>query len=194
MPLYCTADEVKTLNQDPDMDDAVLDLLIAPVCEGIDTYCRQSFEAVEASRLYDYAKARELRLREPLLELDEVTTNAGQTFDANDFILEPYSGPPFYKLKLKANQLFNWSGSAEQAITVTGTWGWSATVPAGVKTAAILWVSDLYATADTRGLTSIGGGGIKAALKQLKDGPSDDVKPFLAGHISIRIEALSNDA
>ncbi len=191
MPLYCTAEEVKVLNQDPDMDEAVLDLLIAPVCEAIDTYCRQSFAAIEASRLYDYTRARELRLREPLLTLDEVTTNAGQTFAAEDVILEPYSGPPYYRLRLKDTQLFNYQGSAEQAITVTGTWGWSVSVPAGIKTAAIFWVSDLYATADSRGLTSAEGGGIKAALKQLKEGPPDDCLPFLAGHVNVRIEALA---
>lgn len=192
-PAYCTVEEVKAFNQDTEMVDAILDLLIPAVSEAINTHCRRSFHPVAAARLYDGLYAREIRLREPLLTLEQVTTNAGQTFTANDFILEPYSGPPYHNLKLKQSAGFlNWSGTAKQAITVSAEWGGYAEVPASVKLAAIMWVSDLYATADVRGLTSVGGGGVKAAIKALGAGPPEDVKPLLAGHISIRIEALGH--
>lgn len=191
-PLYCTAEEVKAFNQDTEMVDAILDLLIPAVSDAINRHCRTSFQPIAAARPYDYAFAREVRLREPLLTLEEVATNAGQIFTANDFIFEPYSGPPFHKLRLKRSVgLFNWAGSVEQAITVVGEWGWFVEPPSGVKLGTILWVSDLYATADVRGLSSVGGGGIKAAIRQLGEEPPDDVKAVLPAPI-VRIEALGN--
>lgn len=178
---YCTSGDVKVYTREHNnMDEFLLDLLIPAVTAGIDRFCRQTFTAATATEVYDYKEPAYLRLRKALVSLTSVTTNSGQTLAANKFVLEPRSGPPYYSLRfVSSSDVFLWTGSSYSAISVTGSWARSATVPADIKLAACMWVAEIYALADTAGLKSMKGGGIDAQLKELTAKPPDSVQGWL---------------
>ena len=98
---YCTVKEVREFNQDPDMDAGVLRLLVDPIAQAIDKYCRRTFDTATASRSYDMHDTKSIRLRDDLISLTSVTTNAGQTFTSAELTLRPKAGPPFARIEFK---------------------------------------------------------------------------------------------
>lgn len=189
---YCTAVDVKSYNRDPDMDDLLLAILIPAVDAAIDKWCRRTFEvSANESRLYDAVDPYEILLRDDLVSIDSVVTNGGDSYVTADLVLWPKSGPPYRKITLAdPSDTFSWTSTRVNANTVTGTWGYASTLPAMVKLAAIIWVSDLYATSDSRGISSISAGGIKTATKFLTDKPPDEVVALLPSP-RVRIDALA---
>lgn len=186
--MYCTSASVKQALSDQDMSDTVLALLIPAVCSGIDKYCHRTFEPVTETRAYDLEDTRIVRLRDDLVSITSVTTNAEQTFTAADFLLEPRSGPPYRWLKLKVGKTFYYSGTTEEAISITGAWGYKATVPTEVTLAAKLWAGILYNQMDVLGFESVNGGELSAKLVPLTDAPPAQILALISPlrHISIR--------
>jgi len=189
---YCTSSDVKEFNGDPDMNDFVLNIVIGAVDQGIDQWCRRTFVVSPAdSRLYDAVDTEEIVLIHDMVSVDSVVTNGGDTYLTADLVLLPASGPPYRRIRLadRTNR-FTWTGTETNAYTVTGTWGYKATTPTQVKLASIMWVSDIMATSDSRGVSSISAGGIKTTSKFLGDKPPDDVISLLPAP-RVRIEALA---
>jgi hypothetical protein len=192
---YCTIDNVTAFAQDDDMNTVTLGILIGAVSRAIDNVCHRSFSAVAASRPYDFEDATHIRLREDLASLTQVTTNAGQTLLASNFSLRPLNGPPYRYIKVKegTGAFLQYTGSRDEAITVTGVWG-RISVPADIKTAAIIWTANLYMTSDVRGLQGVSGDAMSAQIAQALETPPADTLPFLKPYRRITIAALGDGA
>ena len=189
MSMYCQPEEVRQFLADPTISTTTLLALIPGVCEGIDGWCHRSFTPVTKTRLYDYTDSRTVKLREDLVSISVVTTNAGQTFSDADFILEPGDNPPYRWIKLKYGKSFLYSGTREQAISITGSWGYQAEVPDSVILAVKIWTGILYNQLDAIGFSSLSGGELSAKLKELTNEPPADVQVHINRYRAIRIRS-----
>lgn len=155
---YCTVSEVSALAQNQALNDVALTLLLEPVSQAVDRYCRRTFAAKEGSRFYPENGENTLRLDAELCSLTEIEFADGDTVDAAGVVLEPQSGPPYQWLRLRnRSERFGYAGSGSEVI-VSGVWGYAPTVPAVVKLATILWVLELYNTSDVMGFAGVSGG------------------------------------
>lgn len=66
----------------------------------------------------------QLLLDDDLLELDSVTGNDGSSVAISDLLLIPGGDQPAGVLQFISASVFTWVDTPEQAISVTGTWGW----------------------------------------------------------------------
>jgi hypothetical protein len=66
----------------------------------------------------------ELLLVDDLLELTALTDGDGSVIPLSDVMLIPDSDEPAGALKLTDGRVFTWEETPEQAVTVTGVWGW----------------------------------------------------------------------
>lgn len=182
---YATVDQIRLFNQDEDMSEALIIALVVPVSRAIDKYCRRHFYTVTATRLYDWSNDPAIRLRHDLVSLTGITCNDGAVIDITKLTLEPRIGPPYSRIAWKegVNARFTWTGSPTEALSITGVWGYQAELPADIGLACQAWVSDIYATSDSRGLDSVSGGGIRAAMKKIDEGPPPDVKGWLDRYV-----------
>lgn len=178
---YCTIAGVKEYAQDYDMNDGLLIRLIPAISRMIDRYCRRSFVAASATKVYDWPSDGVIRLRHDLISVEEVTTTADQTFTADQIRLRPQDGPPYFTLQLKSELglAFSYSLTPFDAVSVTGDWGYQESVPDEIELAARMWVTEVYARSDARGLEDISGGAIEASLSKLTDKPPPDVELIL---------------
>jgi hypothetical protein len=78
------------------------------------------------------------------------TLEAGGTVISNtDFWLMPRNlGPPYHGIKLKSNTGIYWDWDTDYWVSVTGTWGYSATVPYDIRRACTVLASYLYRQKD----------------------------------------------
>lgn len=188
---YCTQGEVLTYNQDPDMDAEMINLLIPAISAGIDRHCRRIFATVTEGRVYHLEDNTQIKLRDDLVSLTSVATNASQTLAASDFYLEPLSGPPYRRIICKPNIYLQYTNTTRAALTVTGIWGYKASVPDEIKMACLIWVSVLYAQSTVHGIAEVSGGDINARLRAMTDKPPVEAIPFLSPFVRIDIRGLS---
>lgn len=187
---YATTEEIKAFAQNPDMTDNVLYLLIGPVSEAIDAWCRRSFAPVTRSVALNYQASTLLRVEREIVSVTEITTNAGQTFTDADVVLEPTSGPPYRWIRMKGGRSLQYVDDPLGAITVTGVWGYGLTVPARVQLACMTWVAKLYTLSDVQGVENVQGAGSRASFVTLPAEPPDDIKALLRGLQAVRVERL----
>lgn len=185
--MYCQPEDVRLIMDDEEPSDDILMEIIPAVCEGIDGWCHRSFSPQTKTRLYDYKDAREVKLREGLVSITSVTTNAGQTFGAADFILLPNDDPPYYWIRLKSGKTFTYTGTPEQAISINGSWGYKADVPADIALGAKMWTGIVYNNLAQLGFESVKTGTLSAALKKLTAEPPDEIKALINRHLHVRI-------
>ena len=191
MAAYCSLQDIRTFSRDPEIDAGIISLLVGPISEAIDRFCRRSFATIRDVRYYDYGD-RTIRLRHDLVELYEVTTSAGQSLDAADFTLGPRDSAPFQEISLKSSAgAFTYADTPDKAIGVDALWGYGEEVPGPVKLAAIFWVMEIYAHSDTWGYRSVSGGGVEATLTEMVDAPPAPVQALLRPYRRVRIEALA---
>lgn len=191
---YCTVDDVLMMAADPDMNPVRVSMLIRTAAGVIDRYCRRTFTLSTGAKTVDFDSSDEIKLPAEMVELDSITTNAGQTFTISDCVLEPASGPPYNKIVMKSEvgKLLTYSGTDRAAITISGTWGYKPEVPAEIKYAAIALVIDGYNRSDLRGLDGVSGPGIRANVSKLDGTLPPDLLPYLNPYKRIRVEALRN--
>ena len=78
---------------------------------------------------FDYPGGdRQLDFDDDLLALTTLTNGDANAIAATNYNLLPYSGPPYYALRLKESSTDVWeldsSGNSERVISVLGVWGW----------------------------------------------------------------------
>lgn len=176
---YCTPNDVRSYLQDDQLSIAILRLIIPGVCRAVDTYCHRTFSPTTGSKLYDYKHPTRLILRETMVSLTGITTNAGQVITPIMTILDPIDGPPYNEISLIDGLTFAWSVTPRRAITVTGTWGYQATIPPAIRLGTTMWAADVYARSDVRALTGIRGGSTTIQVAELNEKPPADVQPYL---------------
>lgn len=153
---YCTVFDVQALAQGQELDPLAIEVLLEPVSQAIDRYCRRTFAAKAGSRFCPESGANTLRLPTELCGLTSIELADGDTVLPADVVLEPQSGPPYQWVRLKNRAARFGDGSGE--VTVTGLWGYATAAPAVVTLATALWVIELHNTADVMGFAGVSGG------------------------------------
>lgn len=156
---YATVDDVREyLKIDTTADDALFTSLVARVQGDIDLYCKRTFEGAAATRYYDAIRdveGRELMLDEDLLAITTFTNKAdsaaaSETWGSSEYVLLPTNMTPKYKVRLRdsSDKDFDYAVSPEEAIAITGTWGFSNSAPDEIVDAAVRWVAFKYRQRD----------------------------------------------
>jgi len=153
---YTTLDEVKAyLSISGEGDDALLTTLIDRASRLIEDHTGRWFYADERTRVYDavgsHIVGNLLLLDADLLTVTTLTNGDGTEIAADAIILRPQNDPPFFGIALKLTSGLHWTytGDPEGAISVEGTWGFSATAPGAVALAALRLAAYLYRQRDT---------------------------------------------
>ena len=101
-----------------------------------------TFEASTETRYFTYGVDTDdsgfvLHLDKPLLTVTTLTNGDGTVIPSTDYKLRPLNESPKYEIALLPSKGRTWAyvDDAEGAISVAGTWGYSATVPTDVKRA-----------------------------------------------------------
>lgn len=191
MSNYCTSSEIRDLADDQELSAAVLGLIIPAVSRAIDRHCRRRFYATTVAKLHDYDIDRPgtIRLIDELLSLTSVTTSAGDSFTATDFSVEPVTAP-YARLILKPNRVLSYEDTPKQAITVTGSWGYSSTVPEEVAIVAKLWTLMLYRKMDLIGVDTARIAGVSLQIPTLTDKLPEELAGWLKPLVKHRIGAV----
>ena len=191
MSNYCTASEVRDLADDQEMSATVLGLIIPAVSRAFDRHCRRRVYAMTAAQLHDYDIDRPgtLRLIDELLSLTSVATSAGDSFTASDFLVEPVTAP-YARLILKPNRVLSYEDTPKQAITVTGSWGYSSTTPDEVAMVAKLWTLMLYRKMDLIGVDTARIAGVSLQIPTLTDKLPEELIGWLKPLVEHRIGAV----
>jgi len=152
---YTTVEEVKAyLGIANSNDDALLATLVAAAQSDIDEFTGKSFEAKTGTYKYDAIQdvlGRRLQTRRPLLSVTTLTNGDGVVIPSTEYVLWPSGDGPYYEIVLKRNSGYCWvyDDSPEEAISVAGSWGYSATANASITSAAIRWTAYKYRQKDT---------------------------------------------
>jgi len=153
---YTTASAVKTyLRIASAGDDALIGSLVTRASAIIDDSCGRWFTALTQTRKYDavgnHITGRLLLLDADLLTVTSVTNGDGTTIGAGSYLLRPINWPPFFGIALKQSNGLRWNylDDVEDAITISGTWGYSATPPEPIVHAAMRLAAWLYRQRDT---------------------------------------------
>jgi len=140
-------------------DDVLLGQLIDDAKQLIDSYCGWAFEAsAPTTRYYDPLRDVDerdrllLHLDEPLLTLTTLTNGDASVVTAAQYYLEPTNMTPKWGIRLRSSTGLSWTYTtdAEQAISVLGTWGYSATPDDAIQRACIRWAAYLYRQRDAQ--------------------------------------------
>lgn len=118
--------------------DDLLTALIEEAEAAIDDYCRTTFAVTtDSTRTFDPTcdvDGSTLYLDRHLAAITSLVNGDGVTIAAADYVTKPANEAPYYAVTLKSNGSLTWTytDAHEQAIAVTGKWGYSTTVPPAV--------------------------------------------------------------
>lgn len=134
--------------------DAEMTLLTDYAASIIDVFCNRQFVATTETRLYDVpADRRELLLDKEILTCTQLVNGDGSVISPTNYVLYPLNGLYKHTIKLKwtlnGPNLFVFTTSPEGAISVTGTWGYSATAPNAIKYANVRLAAWMYRLKDS---------------------------------------------
>lgn len=130
--------------------DALLEARIEAASRAVDGWCGRVFYTTEEPRVFTAADHRVLSVPDLLevasLEIDSAGDRTYATsWDAADYDLEPLSGPPYASVWTVGSRAFPLH---RRGVRITGTWGYSETIPAAVREATLLQASRLYKRKD----------------------------------------------
>lgn len=189
--MYTSAADLKTyLGITVSTDDALLTALITRAQKAIDSHCRRTFEAsadttryVDAS--YPYVNGRYLNIRRigDLCAITSITNGNSTTVTSDQYVTEPRNETPYHVIKLKDNVSVTWTytGTPENAISITGKWAYSTTAPADIVHACIRLAAFYYRQKDSNVFESVAipsAGVIEVPMGMPKD-VSIILKPYM---------------
>ena len=132
-------------------DDTLIGNLITRATAIINNYTGRVFEAETATKYFDHddVEGRELYLfGYDLLTITTLTNGDGTVIASANYRLEPRNETPKWIVRLDENTTWEFDDS-DSEISIAGTWGYSATVPADIAHASIRLVTFLYRQKDT---------------------------------------------
>jgi hypothetical protein len=126
---YASLDEFLAqpeITSDAPVDDVFIEDLLARASRAADGFCGVWFYANTQTRSYNMPRGRELELDAPLLSVTSITNGDGTSVAASSYTLYPLNGPHFTSIKLTPGNVWvpDVSSGADNAISVTGTWGY----------------------------------------------------------------------
>lgn len=129
-------------------DDAVIEQIIESASRVIDTETRRTFYARAETRYYDVPTGNTLELDDDLISIGKLTNGDGTEITAGDYLTKPYNESPKYAIKIKdvSNVTFEFDSTTngEKAISVSGSWGWSSSVPKDIEVATLELAKNIY--------------------------------------------------
>ena len=136
-------------------DDRLLEALLHRATEAITAYCGRTFEARTETRYFSHdAKDDEdgalLWVDDDLLTVTALLNGdtAATAITSTYYWLWPRNAGRFYGIKLKSTFTQGWTWDTDCYVSVTGTWGWSATPPEDVTHACVRWAAYMYQQKD----------------------------------------------
>lgn len=138
----------------PTVDDSLLSTFITNAQSIIEKFCMRKFESRTETRYFDVPRnSRTILLDDDLLSVTTLTNGDGTVVGSGSYDLLPYSDAPRYAIRLKESATIVWevtaAGDREKAISVAGTWGYSATPPEAIKQCTLRLTQWLYRQKDT---------------------------------------------
>lgn len=138
----------------PTTDDTLISSLITRAQSLFELRAGRIFEAATVTKTFDTPTGRCLRLgNEDLLTITTLTNGDGTTITNTEYKLYPLNTTPKNEIKLLASSAVMWTsttnGDIDGAISVAGTWGYSATAPDAVKHAVARLTHWIYTQKDT---------------------------------------------
>ena len=129
-------------------DDAVIEQIIEGASRVIDNETRRTFYARGETRYYDVPTGNTLDLDDDLISISKFTNGDGTEITAGDYLTKPYNESPKYAVKIKDSSTvvfeFDSNGYGEKAVSISGSWGWSASVPKDIEVATLDIAKNVY--------------------------------------------------
>lgn len=152
MTAYATLQQFKDYhsldqhNSSPNMsDDGVIILLLESASRRIDKGTGQIWYSYSATKYFDMPRRATslLIFDENAVSISSLVNGNGVAFASTDYILYPYSGPPYDSLGLVDNPAAYWlpttTGNTQKAISAVGAWGQTLTsIPGDIVDACIM--------------------------------------------------------
>jgi hypothetical protein len=193
---YTTLSAVKTyLHISGTAHDTLLTELITRASRLVDDHCGRWFGTQVQTRYFDaigsHISGRLLLFDTDLYSLTSITNGDGVVITPDQVILRPINWPPYFGLALKQGSGLRWGyiSDPEGAISVTGAWGYSPTIPEPIVHAAIRLTSWLYRQRDTGGE----GAQIEMTDRGVAVAPARlprDVLDLIGPYVRLRIKVL----
>jgi hypothetical protein len=146
---YCTLAEFKSFHSittADGVDDAVIESLIEGVSRAIDRMVSRTFYARTETRTYDVPEGNCLELDDDLLTLTTLTNGDGTVITSSYYKLYPLNITP--KRRVELTNTYGWAISPTHgtngAISIVGSWGYSATTPDDVNLICLSEVMNEY--------------------------------------------------
>ena len=164
--MYASLSDVREyLGGPPTTDNTLLTNLI-PRAQGIiNAYTQRVFEASgDTTRYFDAIEdvdhlQRTLYLgQNDLCQITTVTNGDSTVLTTSDYTTLPKNYTPYYalKIKLSSSNVWTYSTTPEDAISISGRWAYSVTAPDDIKHACIRLVVWLYRQKDASSLGDVG--------------------------------------
>ena len=131
------------------VDDGIVCLMIESASRRIDTETGRKFYSFTATKYFDMPRMSTnlLVFDDDCISVTSLTNGNGTAFATTDYVLYPYSGPPYDSIGLVDNPSMTWLptiyGNRQQAIVLVGTFGYSA-VPTDIQDACLMIVVQEY--------------------------------------------------
>lgn len=156
---YCSLAEFKSyarITSSDSVDDSVIENLVEAASRYIDNETQRTFYSrLLETRYFDCPHGtnddRLLWLDDDLQSIDVGGLVNGDTtvITSAYYHLVPKNTTPKFALRLKSSSAYAWEpdtdGNFESVISITGTWGYSATTPDEIKLACMMTVRSMYA-------------------------------------------------
>lgn len=178
----------KQYTSDDTSDDALIAALIPDISRAIDDHCHRWFYPRTLTITYDFQDAHKLMLRDDLQSITTLTHGNAESMPTTDYFLYPLNGPPYRWIEINKTygRVFRWNNTTQQAITITGIWGFleNGTTPGRIRLALHAWMNYLITAIRNAGIqsTTIGDYTVSygAALSELSKGPPVEANNILA--------------
>lgn len=144
-PDYITDEELRDYVRTGDYDLTELALYATAASRAVDRHCNRQFGKVDAPVARQYTARYDRDRARWVVDIDDLMTTSGLVVEADDqavvdYDLEPINaaadGKPWTRLAVREDSAVQPTG-ADHEMTLTGTWGWTAT-PDAVKLASKL--------------------------------------------------------
>jgi hypothetical protein len=156
---YATLAQVKTyLGISGATDDALINDMLSSATAMIDSYTHRTFAAqINATRhfdAYEDVEGARLILDYDLCSIASITNGDGTAVTSAQYVTSPRNSTPYNTITLKRSYGAYWTtdnnGDPENAIAISGKWGYSQTPPADIEQACIRMASYMYRQKDSQ--------------------------------------------
>lgn len=146
------------------VEEQLIDTLLLQAQAFIELKTGRSFEAVTQTRLFlstaqVYHDPKLLMLDSEVLTVSSLINGNGDTIAADQYLLWPLNAPRKYGIRLKSNT--SWNFGSDDAVSVTGAWGYMATADPLIKRLTARVARHMEQTRSATGTVTIFGDGVR---------------------------------